>query len=222
MREIDIVVPKGFTKKLYEYNQDLKHLFAKYLLMDNICVDANIDEALISLNYSAVNPFKDLGDEFPSKCVIDTVAIYKHLQKGRQKVKYIRISDRGLFFIKEEDDMYLELEFGKLVTDDKYRSRIIKFSHYATLLDDYSDECVPQDSIDALMNGKFVYLPCGNSALIIGKRILPGIKAEYNVDYRYSSPTKVNEELEEEHFVSQITVQMKTIDAHYIFEASVF
>lgn len=221
MREIDIVVPKGFMKKLYECNQDLKHLFSKYLLTGNLCIDANIDEALTSLNYSKVNPFKEL-EGFPDECIIDTKAIYQHLNKGRQKVKYIRVSDRGLFFIKEEDNMYLELEFGQLVTDKRFDERMKKYRFYKAEIEDCIEEYFLEEYLRSLLSGKFVYLPCGENELIIGRRLLPGIKEGYTVTYRHSLPFSIDGISGENHFVTQISVEMKTINAHYIFEASVF
>lgn len=222
MTAIDITVPKGFAKKLYEYNQDLKQLFGKYLLTGKLCIDANIDSPLTSLNYSLINPFEELGGGFPGDCIIDTRAIYQHLQKGRQKVRYIRISERGLFFIKEEDDTYIELEFGQLVTDKRFDERIKKYYFYKSEIEDCVEEYLLEEHLRSLLSKKFVYLPCGDNELIIGYRLLPGIKDGYTVTYRYSLPFSINDKSGENHFVTQISIDMKTIVAHYLFEASVF
>ena len=86
---IDYAIPKGFCKKLYDENQLLKHLFIpSYICFDGMKMDAS-NERKTSINFTyGESPFKELGLE--DDVIIYTYNVYKVLEKGRQKVMYLR------------------------------------------------------------------------------------------------------------------------------------
>lgn len=221
---IDYAIPKGFCKKLYDENQLLKHLFIpSYICFDGMKMDAS-NERKTSINFTyGESPFKELGLE--DDVIIYTYDVYKVLNKGRQKVMYLRVTDnKDLVFIKNEDNVLSEYPIGRIADNWDY-NRLTKLKECLNRVDDKAFNQVKEDTMRKLLNKKITYIPCGESEIVLSLRLLGGVSDKCKLYYKYSDVYKVfnSEQNYEELFNVVFMAEFENgLKLHYMFEASAF
>ena len=221
---IDYAIPKGFCKKLYDENQLLKHLFIpSYICFDGMKMDAsNERKTSINFNYGE-SPFKELGLE--DDVIIYTYDVYKVLDKGRQKVMYLRVTDnKDLVFIKNEDNVLLEYPIGRIADNWDY-SRLTKLKECLNRVDDKAFNQIKEDTMRKLLNKKITYIPCGESEIVLSLKLLGGVSDKCKLYYKYSDVYKVfnSEQNYEKLFNVVFMAEFESgLKLYYMFEASAF
>lgn len=221
---IDYAIPKGFCKKLYDENQLLKHLFIpSYICFDGMKMDAS-NERKTSINFTyGESPFKELGLE--DDVIIYTYDVYKVLDKGRQKVMYLRVTDnKDLVFIKNEDNVLLEYPIGRIADNWDY-SRLTKLKECLNRVNDKTFNQVKENTMRKLLNKKITYFPCGESEIVLSLRLLGGVSDKCKLYYKYSDVYKVfnSEQNYEELFNVVFMAEFESgLKLYYMFEASAF
>lgn len=221
---IDYAIPKGFCKKLYDENQLLKHLFIpSYICFDGMKMDAS-NERKTSINFTyGESPFKELGLE--DDVIIYTYNVYKVLDKGRQKVMYLRVTDnKELVFIKNEDNVLLEYPIGRIADNWDY-NRLSKLKECLNHVDGKAFNQVKEDTMKKLLNKKITYIPCGESEIVLSLRLLGGVSDKCKLYYKYSDVYKVfnSEQNYEELFNVVFMAEFENgLKLYYMFEASAF
>jgi len=221
---IDYAIPKGFCKKLYDENQLLKHLFIpSYICFDGMKMDAS-NERKTSINFTyGESPFKELGLE--DDAIIYTYDVYKVLDKGRQKVMYLRVTDnKDLVFIKNDDNVLLEYPIGRIADNWDY-SRLTKLKECLNRVDDKAFNQIKEDTMRKLLNKKITYIPCGESEIVLSLKLLGGVSDKCKLYYKYSDVYKVfnSEQNYEKLFNVVFMAEFESgLKLYYMFEASAF
>lgn len=221
---IDYAIPKGFCKKLYDENQLLKHLFIpSYICFDGMKMDAS-NERKTSINFTyGESPFKELG--LDDDVIIYTYDVYKVLDKGRQNVMYLRVTDnKDLVFIKNEDNVLLEYPIGRIADNWDY-SRLTKLKECLNRVDDKAFNQIKEDTMRKLLNKKITYIPCGESEIVLSLKLLGGVSDKCKLYYKYSDVYKVfnSEQNYEKLFNVVFMAEFESgLKLYYMFEASAF
>lgn len=198
---------KGQVKQIFDFNQEAKHIFERYMFTPNGFVVG--EHNFIGTHYIEKGfNFQNIEEiqEFISN------EIYELLKTGRKNITEWERSNNFLYTINGK-----VFGYGVPYTDNDYFTMTSKANKFAwSFINSSHILNLNEDDVYDLTKNKIIDIKCGEYSSRISRKVIPGLKKSHKVQIRFYESDLTNV------FYMHIKVDRKVLVSHHIYQCIKF